>query len=66
MLTTPILLVEDEENDVFFFKRALQKEGVMNRLLVAKDGQAAIDYLQGEDPSQIARNFHCLVLSCSI
>src|SRR5208283_5372818 len=50
MLTTPILLVEDEENDVFFFKRAMEKEGVMNRLLVAKDGQAAIDYLQGEGP----------------
>ena len=42
-----ILLVEDEENDVFFIKRAAKKNGILDRLQVAEDGQAAIDYLSG-------------------
>ena len=47
MIPPPILLVEDEKNDVFFFRRALQKEGALNPVHVANDGQEAIDYLQG-------------------
>jgi CheY-like chemotaxis protein len=43
----PLLIVEDEENDVFFLKRALQKAGVTNPLVVAQDGQEALDYLKG-------------------
>ena len=42
-----ILLVEDEENDVFFMKRAAKKNGILNPLQVAHDGQEAIDYLGG-------------------
>lgn len=47
MITTPILLVEDEPNDVFFFQRAMTKAGIMQPVQVARDGQEAIDYLQG-------------------
>ena len=43
----PILLVEDDENDVFFFKRAVEKSGITNPLLVVRDGQDAIHYLGG-------------------
>jgi two-component system response regulator len=32
---------------VFFFKRAMNKAGLMNPVQVANDGQEAIDYLQG-------------------
>jgi CheY-like chemotaxis protein len=53
---SPILLVEDDINDVFFFERALRKAGVTNRLEIAKDGQEAIDLLAGRgsfaDPVQ--------------
>ena len=42
-----ILLVEDDENDVFFFKRAAKLAGMMNPLHVAQDGRQAIDYLKG-------------------
>src|SRR6185503_12651447 len=42
-----ILLVEDEENDVFFFKRAAKLAGMTNPLHVAEDGRQAIDYLKG-------------------
>jgi DNA-binding response OmpR family regulator len=47
MITKPILLVEDEENDVFFFQRAVMKAGILNPVQVARDGQEAIDYLRG-------------------
>ena len=42
-----ILQVEDDPNDVFFLKHAMKKLGVLNPIQVARDGQEAIDYLQG-------------------
>lgn len=46
-MNATILLVEDEENDVFFFKRAAKLAGISNPLRVAQDGREAIDYLNG-------------------
>lgn len=43
----PILLVEDDENDVFFFERAVQIIGISNPVHVVKDGLQALDYLSG-------------------
>ena len=45
--TDTILLVEDNEDDVFVMRRALQKAQITNPLQVANDGQEAIDYLAG-------------------
>ena len=42
-----ILLVEDNEDDVFLMKRALKGARVSNDLFVVEDGQAAMDYLSG-------------------
>jgi len=42
-----ILYVDDDENDVFFFERALKKVGVTIPVQIARDGQQAIDYLSG-------------------
>jgi CheY-like chemotaxis protein len=42
-----ILLVEDNEDDVFALKRGLKKEDIPNPLRVVNDGQQAIDYLSG-------------------
>jgi CheY-like chemotaxis protein len=42
------LVAEDDENDVFFLKRAFQQAKVENPLNVVRDGQEAIDYLSGE------------------
>lgn len=47
MFATTILQVEDDENDVFFFQRALNKVGIAHPPQVVHDGQEAIDYLQG-------------------
>jgi CheY-like chemotaxis protein len=40
-----ILLVEDNDDDVFVMRRALKQGGITNPLHVATDGQAALDYL---------------------
>jgi CheY-like chemotaxis protein len=42
-----ILLVEDDENDVFFMKRAMKAAQILNPLQVASDGRQAIHYLEG-------------------
>ena len=48
-MTKAILLVDDDENDVFFMKKALQKLKVVHPLRVASDGEEAIDYFQGTE-----------------
>jgi CheY-like chemotaxis protein len=42
-----ILLAEDDDNDVFFMRRALQKGGIEFPLHVVSNGQEALDYLGG-------------------
>jgi CheY-like chemotaxis protein len=44
-----ILLVEDNEDDVFMFRRVLKKALIANPVQVVTDGQQAIDYLSGTD-----------------
>ena len=43
----PILLVEDDENDVFFFERAMKQTQLDHPLCVVRDGREAIAYLSG-------------------
>lgn len=42
-----ILLVEDNPSDVELARRALRKNNITNNLIVAQDGQEALDYLFG-------------------
>src|SRR6185437_289238 len=42
-----ILLTEDDENDVFLLKLAFDQADIRNRLLVARDGEEAINCLAG-------------------
>jgi len=59
-----ILLVEDDENDVFFFKRAAKLAGLLNPVQVASDGRQAIQYLGGigEYSDRAQFPLPCLVL----
>lgn len=41
-----ILLVEDDENDIFFFERALSQAGLKADIHVERDGAQAIEYLK--------------------
>ena len=47
MNTKTILLVEDDPSDIDLTKRALAKGHILNQLVVASDGQEALDYLFG-------------------
>jgi DNA-binding response OmpR family regulator len=43
----PLLLVEDDDNDAFFFQRAMNKADFQLPLRVAKNAKEAVDYLSG-------------------
>ncbi len=42
-----ILLVEDNPSDINLTRRALEKSHILNELVVAEDGEEALDYLCG-------------------
>lgn len=45
-----LLLVEDSEPDVLFFRRAVDEQALNIPLAVVGDGQQAVDYLAGNPP----------------
>lgn len=45
-----ILLIEDNEDDIFFMKRALKNAGIKNPIQAIEDGQEAIDFFAGTGP----------------
>jgi CheY-like chemotaxis protein len=45
-----VLYVEDDDNDVFFMRRAWTKVDVPNPLHVVTDGEEALHYLSGDGP----------------
>jgi CheY-like chemotaxis protein len=44
-----VLLADDDENDVLFIGRALERLGVLDRLLTVADGEEVITYFRGLD-----------------
>ena len=48
MTNHTVLLVEDDENDVFFMERAFREAGITTPLHVVNDGRQAIDYFCGK------------------
>jgi CheY-like chemotaxis protein len=44
----PILLAEDDESDIFLMRRAFRKAGLTHPLMVVRNGQEAIWYLNGQ------------------
>jgi len=59
-----VLLVEDDENDVFFMKRAFKEANIANPLNVVVDGREAIRYLSGsgEYADREVSPLPCLIL----
>jgi CheY-like chemotaxis protein len=45
-----ILIVEDDENDQVFTRRAFKQNGVANPIVAVSDGEEAIAYLRGRGP----------------
>jgi CheY-like chemotaxis protein len=50
ILNRTILLVEDNEDDVFMMNRAFKKAQITNPIQLVGDGHSAIQYLSGEGP----------------
>src|SRR5262252_10160973 len=44
----PILLAEDEENDVVLMRKAFERAGLPNPIMVVENGREAVDYLAGK------------------
>jgi two-component system, response regulator len=59
MSSQNILLIEDNPSDIALARRAFEKARIVNELVVAEDGQEALDYIfglgafAGRDPSEI-------------
>ena len=51
--TKVILLIEDNPSDVDLTRRALEKSRIANELVVAEDGEAALEYLGREGPDEL-------------
>jgi len=45
---SPVLVAEDDPNDAFLLERAFESVGIKNPLVLARDGQEAIEYLSGD------------------
>lgn len=48
MVAKTVLLVEDNQDDVFVLKMACQRTGIPHQLQIVTDGGMAIDYLSGK------------------
>src|SRR4030095_3222751 len=61
----PILLVEDDENDILFMQLAFKRAGMPNLLIAVHDGVEAMDYLSGTDRYADRNQFPvpCLMLT---
>jgi CheY-like chemotaxis protein len=45
-----ILLVEDQEDDIFLIRKAFAKAGLSNPIYVVRNGEEAVAYLMGDRP----------------
>ena len=46
----PVLVAEDDENDILILRMAFEQAGVARSLVAVRDGQEAVDYLCGNPP----------------
>ncbi len=42
----PILLIEDDEDDICLTERAFKKGKILNKIYVVRDGQEAMEFLE--------------------
>lgn len=59
-----LLIVDDNEADLFLVKEALRREGLDCEIVSLADGAQAIEYLCG--PAAVAARPHCIVLDLNL
>lgn len=53
-VTRPILIIEDDADDLFLLQKAFEKSGLTKEIVVARDGEMAIDVLSnGAEPPSL-------------
>ncbi len=57
-----ILLVEDSEDDIILTQRAFKQAGIFQKLIIAKDGEEALEYLFGSPDRPLPRDKPCPLL----
>ena len=64
MITRNIYLIEDNPSDVALTRRAFERNRISNALLIAEDGQAALDliFCQGEHANRDLAELPALIL----
>lgn len=53
--THPVLIAEDDEDIVFFLEWSFRKAGIQNPVKVVRDGEEAIEYLEGNGTHKTPR-----------
>jgi CheY-like chemotaxis protein len=69
IMTPPILMIEDSEEEAALFSQLLKSVGVINHVTVMKDGREALRYLVGELPFSDRAKYpmpHALILDISL
>jgi two-component system, response regulator len=51
----PVLIAEDDPNDVFLLRRAFQKVGIAHPLVVLRNGQEVMDYFSRDSNCRVER-----------
>ncbi len=51
MKVVSILLIEDNEGDIMLTKEAFEESKIVNKIIVARDGQQAVNYFEGQPAS---------------
>jgi CheY-like chemotaxis protein len=49
-LPGPVLIVDDDENDILLVQRAFERAGLQNPIHIVKGGFSALAYLNGDSP----------------
>lgn len=61
-----ILLVEDNEGDIFLVTEALEEGKIINKISVAKDGKEAIDFVEKKGKYQNAERPDLILLDVNL
>ena len=66
MKSIHILLVEDNEGDIFLVTEALEEGKIVNKISVTKDGKEAIDFLEKKGKYQNAERPDLILLDVNL